>query len=262
MSRCDRNDERYGIPMHRKNVWTNKWMQDPRNKFLQVSYYDPSAQYMKGWGSFKRKRGLILCYSCRRPEHLDNECPNRRPSCICCKAMDHEVLDFPRMIDKLERMNMRQENPKEGQETVTMEEPQKESENVLLQMKETLNDHRNVNLSETFKEKECIKTRIGDFDIDCVLDEETQVNIITKRTWEILGKPVMSPSLGGIGLFIGKLITLCGRLTQTSMSTHGTSTEEDFEVVKFIENNGPFSMLLGKTWFEKDRARRKEEESL
>jgi hypothetical protein len=262
MSRSDRNDERYVIPMHRKNVWTNKWMQDPRNNFLQVSYYDPSAQYRKGWGSFKRKRGLILCYNCRRPGHLAKECPDRRPSCLCCKAMDHEVLDFPRMIAKVERMNMRQENPEEDQETKTMEEPQKESENVLLQMKETLNDHRNVNLSEIFKEKECIETRIGDFDIDCVLDEETQVNIITERTWEILGKPAMIPSLGGIGLFRGKLITLCGRLTQISMSAHGTSTEEDFEVVKFIENSAPFAMLLGKTWIEKDQARRKEEEVL
>jgi hypothetical protein len=29
MSRSDRNDGRYVIPMHRKNVWTNKWMQYP-----------------------------------------------------------------------------------------------------------------------------------------------------------------------------------------------------------------------------------------
>jgi hypothetical protein len=35
--------ERYVIPMHRKNVWTNKWMKDPRNNLLQVSSYDPSA---------------------------------------------------------------------------------------------------------------------------------------------------------------------------------------------------------------------------
>jgi hypothetical protein len=26
MSRSDRNNERYVIPMHRKNIWTNKWM--------------------------------------------------------------------------------------------------------------------------------------------------------------------------------------------------------------------------------------------
>jgi hypothetical protein len=46
------------------------------------------------------------------------------------------------------------------------------------------------------------------------------------------------------------------------MSAHGTSTEEYFEVVKFIENNAPFSMLLGKSWIEKDQARRKEKEVL
>jgi hypothetical protein len=85
---------------------------------------------------------------------------------------------------------------------------------------------------------------------------------MTERTWEILGKPTIIPLLGGIGLFRGNLITLCGRLTQTSMSAHGTSTEEDFEIVKFIENNAPFSILLGKPWIEKDQTRRKEEEAL
>jgi hypothetical protein len=124
-------------------------------------------------------------------------------------------------------------------------------------MKETLNDHININLSEIFQEKECIEARIGDFDLDCVLDEETQVNIMTERTWETLGKPVMIPSLGGIGLFRGKLITLCGRLTQISMSAHGTLTEKDIEIVKFIENNAPFSILLGKPWIETDQAGRK-----
>jgi hypothetical protein len=107
MSRSSKNNERYVIPMHRKNVWTNKWMQDTRKNFLQVSYHDPSAQYKKGWGSFKRKRGLTLCYNCRRLRHIAKECPRRKPSCLCCKAMDHEVLDCPRMIAKVERMYMR-----------------------------------------------------------------------------------------------------------------------------------------------------------
>jgi hypothetical protein len=70
---------------------------------------------------------------------------------------------------------------------------------------------------------------------------------MTERTWEALGNPDTIPSLGGIRLFRGNLITLCGRLTQVSMSAHGASTEEDFEVVRFIENNAPFTMLLGKT---------------
>jgi len=114
-------------------------------------------------------------------------------------------------------------------------------------MKETLNGHKDVILSKIFKKKKQIEVRIGDFDIDCVLYEETQVNIMTERTWETLGRPAMIPSLGGIILFKGKLVTLCGRITQISLSINGTSVEEEFEVIKFIENNAPFSALLGKT---------------
>jgi hypothetical protein len=170
--------------------------------------------------------------------------------------MDHEVFDFPRMIAKLERMNLNEENPKADPEIA---EPQRESKNILLQMKDTLNDHQHVRLSEVFNEKECIEVRIGDFDVNCVLDEETQVNVMTERTWEAIGRPTMIPSLSGIGLFKGKLVNLCGRLTQISMNVSGTSTKEDFEIIKFIEDNTTFTMLLGKPWIERNQARKKEE---
>jgi hypothetical protein len=127
-------------------------------------------------------------------------------------------------------------------------------------MKQTLNDHRRIILSGIFKEKECIEARIGDFDIEYVMDEETHVNIMTERTWEAIGKTVMIPSLGGIGLFRGKLVNLCGKLTQIPMNANGTSTEEDFEIIKFIEDNTPFTMLLVSPWIERYQARRKEEE--
>jgi hypothetical protein len=151
------------------------------------------------------------------------------------------------MIAKVEEMNMRQENYEEGQETKNILENQKESKTILLQMKETLNYHRDISLPEILKEKECIETRIGYFDIDCVLDEETQVNIMSKSTWEIFGKPAMIPLLGEIGLFKGKMITLCQRLTHVAMISHGASTQEKFEVIKFDENNTPFSLMLGNT---------------
>jgi hypothetical protein len=60
------------------------------------------------------------------------------------------------------------------------------------------------------------------------------VNIMTERIWEAIGKPAMIHSLGGIGLFKGKLINLCGKLTQICMNANGTSTEEYFEIIKFI----------------------------
>jgi hypothetical protein len=171
--------------------------------------------------------------------------------------MDHEVLDFPKMIVKLEGMTLNQENPKADPEKA---EPQQESEKVLIQIKETLNDHRHASLSEIFKEKECIKVRIGDFDIDCVLDEETQMNIMPERTWEAIGRPAMIPSLEGISLFRGKLVNLCGRLARIPMTVNGTLTEEDFDIIKFVEDNASFTMLIEKPWIDRDQARRKEEE--
>jgi hypothetical protein len=95
---------------------------------------------------------------------------------------------------------------------------------MLVQLKEAMGDNKDVSLSEILKEKQCIVTRIEDFDIDCVLDEETHVNIMLESTWEILGKPAMIPSLGRIGLLKGKMITLCGRVTNVPMISHETST--------------------------------------
>jgi hypothetical protein len=66
----DKHNDIYVIPMDRKNVWPNKWMQDPRKNFLQASYHDPGVHYRRGWGSLKRKRGLTLCYICIKPGHL------------------------------------------------------------------------------------------------------------------------------------------------------------------------------------------------
>jgi hypothetical protein len=114
-----------------------------------------------------------------------------------------------------------------------------------------MNDQKDVSLPEIMKVKQRINARIEDFDIDCVLYEETQVNIMTEDTWEILGKIV---------LFKGKMITLCGRVTNVPIIIHGTSTEAEFEVIKFVGNNAPFPLLLGRPWIEKDQIKRKAEE--
>jgi hypothetical protein len=87
-----------------------------------------------------------------------------------------------------------------------------------------MNDQKDVSVPEIMKEKQCISARIGDFDIDCVLDEETPVNIMIEGAWEILGKPNVIPSLGRIGLFKGNMITLCGRITNVPVIIHETST--------------------------------------
>jgi hypothetical protein len=46
------------------------------------------------------------------------------------------------------------------------------------------------------------------------------------------------------------------------MSANGTSIEEEFKVVKFIEDNAPFPMFHRKPWIERDQAIRQEEEEV
>jgi hypothetical protein len=87
------------------------------------------------------------------------------------------------MIAKVEKMNMRQENSKENQEAKSMlgnhkEKELEKSQTMLVQLKEVMDYHRDISLPEILKEKQCIVTRIEDFDIDCVLDEETHMNIM------------------------------------------------------------------------------------
>jgi hypothetical protein len=127
-------------------------------------------------------------------------------------------------------------------------------------LKEIIDVHKYISLPEILKEKQCISTRIEYFNMDFVLDEETRVNIMTEDTWEILGNLAMEPSLGRIALFKGNMLTLCRRVTHVHIIIHGTSIEEEFEVIKFVENNAPFPPLLGKTWIEKDQIRRKTKE--
>jgi hypothetical protein len=109
-------------------------------------------------------------------------------------------------------------------------------------MKETLDEHKDASLSEIFKEKEKIEVRIGDFDIDYALDEGTHMNIMIESTWETLGRPAMVPSLGRIGLFKGKIVTLCGKITQIDMSTHGDLTEESSKSLDLLRTMPHFHL--------------------
>jgi hypothetical protein len=97
----------------------------------------------------ERERVLKLCYNCRRPRHIAKEFPGIGPICLCCKIVGHEVEDYPRMIAKVEQMNMIQGNK-------SMLEDQKESEKfqtTLVQLKEAMGDQKDVRLYDILKEK-------------------------------------------------------------------------------------------------------------
>ena len=124
------------------------------------------------------------------------------------------------------------------------EKESEEYQTMLLQLKEMMDVHKDVSLPEILKVKQLISTRIENFDIDYVLDEETQVNIMTEGTWKFLGKPIVRPLLGRISLFKGKMITLCGIVTNIPIIVDGTTTEEEFKVIKFVGDNAPFPSFV------------------
>jgi hypothetical protein len=105
-------------------------MHETRKNFcrLQVQQCDPNAQYKKCQSFLKRKRGLTMCYNCRILGHVAKECPGIGPIFLCCKSIGHEVENCPRMISKVEKMNMRQENSEESQESKGMLGNHKEKE--------------------------------------------------------------------------------------------------------------------------------------
>jgi hypothetical protein len=81
------------------------------------------------------------------------------------------------------------------------------------------------------------------------------MNIMPERTWEAIERPAMIPSLGGIILFRGNLVNLRGRLARIPMTVNGASTEEDFDIIKFVEDRALFIMLIGKPWIDRDQVR-------
>jgi hypothetical protein len=106
-----------------------------------------------------------LCYNCRRPGHLSKECLDAGPICLCCNIVGHEVEDCPRMIAKVERMNMRQEKYEENQDTQSILESHKEKgseevQTMISQLKEMMDAHKDVSLPEILKEKQWISARI------------------------------------------------------------------------------------------------------
>jgi hypothetical protein len=46
------------------------------------------------------------------------------------------------------------------------------------------------------------------------------------------------------------------------MSVNGNLTEEDFDIIQFVEDNALFTMLIGKPWIDRDQTRRKKEEEV
>ena len=91
--------------------------------------------------------------------------------------------------------------------------------------------------------------QIGEFEMDeVILDLGSEVNVLTKQTWEQMGSPQLSLSPIHLRLANQQRVSPLGRLPQVPVDIDGVRTFADFEVIEIIGDSRPYPSLLGIDW--------------
>ena len=81
-----------------------------------------------------------------------------------------------------------------------------------------------------------------------VLDFGSQVNIMTRDTWEQLGRPRLNESGIYLKLADQGLVEPIGVWRNVDMTVKGITTKFDFEIIDPKEESGSFPALVGRPW--------------
>jgi hypothetical protein len=91
--------------------------------------------------------------------------------------------------------------------------------------------------------------QIGEYDIDnVILDLGSDVNMLPKKTWEMMGKPKLVWSPIQLRLENQYKIVPIGRLTGIPVNIDGVCSVTDFEVIEIVDDNQPYPTLMGLEW--------------
>ena len=91
--------------------------------------------------------------------------------------------------------------------------------------------------------------QIGEFEMDeVVLDLGSEVNVLTKQTWEQMGSPQSALSPIHLILANQQRVSPLGRLPQVPVDIDGAYTFVDFEVIEIIGDSRPYPALLSIDW--------------
>jgi hypothetical protein len=94
-----------------------------------------------------------------------------------------------------------------------------------------------------------LNAQIGEYDIDyVVLDLGSEVNIMTKQTWELMGKPKLIYSPNMLRMANQQDVSPFGRLEHVHVDIDGFRTIVDFEVIEIVDDSCPYPTLLGIDW--------------
>ena len=94
-----------------------------------------------------------------------------------------------------------------------------------------------------------LNAQIGDYDMDeVILDLGSEVNVLMKQTWELMGKPKLRYSPIQLKLENQQKVNPLGRLSNMSVDIDGVRSLVEFEVIEIIDASNLFPVLLGIDW--------------
>jgi hypothetical protein len=94
-----------------------------------------------------------------------------------------------------------------------------------------------------------LNANIGDFNMgDIILYFGSKVNVMTKKTWEVMGEPTLGYSPIQLKLENQHRVVPIGRLKGIPVDFDGVCTMADFEVIDIVDNTTPYPTLLGLDW--------------
>jgi hypothetical protein len=94
-----------------------------------------------------------------------------------------------------------------------------------------------------------LNVQIGEYDIDyVVLDLGSKINVMTKQTWALMGKPKLIYSSIRLRMANQQVVSPFGRLEHVPVDIDGVIMFADFEVIEIVDNSCPYTALLGIDW--------------
>ena len=94
-----------------------------------------------------------------------------------------------------------------------------------------------------------LNVQIGYYEMDeVILDMGSEVNILTKQIWELMGKPKLRYSPIQLRLVNQQRVSPMGRLSNVPIDIDGVQCLADFKVIEIIDDSNPFPALLGIDW--------------
>jgi hypothetical protein len=94
-----------------------------------------------------------------------------------------------------------------------------------------------------------LNAQIGEYDIDyVVLDLGLEVNVMTKQTWELMGKSKLIYSLIRLRMDNQRAVSPFGRLEHVPVDIDEVRMFANFEVIEIVDDNCLYPALLGIDW--------------